>query len=65
MILPKANTIVIVEGVCPTEVSIPHGESFLALGFATLCSTHCSPINTPTQLLMDIPSVKTGQQLYI
>ena len=44
---------------------IPHGESFLALGFASLCSAVPSPLSYPTPgLLMDIPSTKTGQQLY-
>ena len=40
---------------CPTEVSKPHDESFLALGFAY----------SLFYLLFYFPSVKTGQQLYI
>ena len=46
-----------------------HGEFFLALGFAYLCSTHCSPVNAilPNSRTLDgyPPSVKTGQQLYM
>ena len=38
--------------------------SFLALGFASVLLTAVPPTPTPG-LLMDIPSVKTGQQLYI
>ena len=54
---------------CPTEVSIPHGESFLALSFTyPLFNSLQSRQRYPTPgLLMDIPrpsKLATGQQLY-
>ena len=71
--LPKAGVILIYYyWGCPAGGRVPHGTCFLALGFAlqpvsySLQSRQRSPnvpIPTPAPL-MDVPSVKTGQQLY-
>ena len=57
--------------VCATTTVLSHSYlmvsfSFLALGFASVLLTAVPPTRSyPTPgLLMDIPSVKTGQQLY-
>ena len=54
---------------CPAEVGyLPVSASWPSALHCNPCPTHCSPGNVPTPTpatLMDIPSVKTGQQMYM